>query len=307
MSVNLAKPEGAAAKARPILGLVAAFSVAAATGAAGFWYGREYAAAQSPSVGTVVAIGAMLHREREAVDQAKRESISHLDALGGRLAEMQADLLRLNALGGRLVDMAGLSAEEFDFDNPPPQGGPAPSESTLSTAQELTEEIDDLFSELQDRGRKLTVLEQLIMERDLDRQSLPAGSPVLSGYITSKFGYRRDPFTRRGGFHSGVDFAGKRGAPIVAVADGLVIQSERRSGYGRTVEIRHGNGLVTRYAHAQKLLVKKGDIVKQGEIIATIGSSGRSTGPHLHFEVIEDGRQVNPMKYVGLNRRRFEG
>jgi murein DD-endopeptidase MepM/ murein hydrolase activator NlpD len=118
---------------------------------------------------------------------------------------------------------------------------------------------------------------------------------------------RKDPFNRKRSFHRGVDFAGKRGAPIVAVADGLVVLAESRGGYGRTVEIRHGNGLVTRYAHNQKLLVEEGDLVKQGQKIATLGSSGRATGPHLHFEVLEDGKQVNPMKYVGLKKRDSEG
>mgnify|MGYP003572695619 CR=1 FL=1 len=299
--------ESGGVKARSILGLVTACTIAVAAGAAGFWYGQLFTAAKSPTSGTVAAIGLMLQREREAVDQAQRESNSHFDALGGRLAQMQADLLRLNALGGRLVNMAGLSEEEFDFENPPPMGGPEPSSGAQTTAAELTEEIDDLFSELQDRDRKLTLLEQIIMERDLEKQSVPAGSPTRSGYVTSKFGYRRDPINRKGSFHRGVDFAGKRGSPIVAVADGLVILAERRSGYGRTVEINHGNGLVTRYAHAQKLLVKKGDVVKQGKVIATVGSSGRSTGPHLHFEVIEDGTHVDPMKYVGLKKRNFEG
>lgn len=293
----------AGGNSRAILAFFSVCVVAAAAGGAGFWFGQGFALGRSPASMTVAYLEQMFQRERVALEEVKQESLSHLDALGGRLGQLQAEILRLNALGGRLVQMAGLSDEEFDFDNPPAMGGPEPSESTDATATELTEEINDLFSELQDRNQKLTLLEQLIMERDLDDQIMPAGSPVLSGFITSKFGYRKDPINRKGSFHAGVDFAGKRGSPIIAVADGLVVYADTRNGYGRTVEIRHGNGLVTRYAHNQKLLVKEGDLVEQGQVIAKLGSTGRSTGPHLHFEVLEDGKQVNPMKYVGLKKK----
>jgi len=294
----------AGGKSRVVLGFVAVLALAVATGGAGFWYGQIFAAGQASAAYMTAALGEMFERERAALEEIKRESLSHMDAMGGRLGQMQAEMLRLNALGGRLVQMAGLSDDEFDFDNPPAQGGPEPSELSDLTSEELTEEMNDLFSELQDRDRKLTMLEQLIMERDLEDQIMPAGSPVLSGFITSKFGYRKDPFKRKSSFHSGVDFAGKVGSPIVAVADGLVIAAESKSGYGKTVEIRHGNGLVTRYAHNQKLLVKPGDLVEQGDTIAKLGSTGRSTGPHLHFEVLEDGEPVNPLKYVGLKKKK---
>jgi len=290
-------------KSRAILGFMAVLVFALASGGAGFWYGQIFAAGQASAAYTMAAIGSMFDRERAALEEVKQESLSHMDAIGGRLGQMQAEMLRLNALGGRLVQMAGLSTEEFDFDNQPPQGGPEPSEVSDITAAELTEEMNNLFSELQDRNRKLTMLEQLIMERDLEEQIMPAGSPVLSGFITSKFGYRKDPINRKSSFHAGIDFAGKVGSPVVAVADGLVVAAETKNGYGRTVEIRHGNGLVTRYAHNQKLLVKEGDLVKQGQTIAKLGSSGRSTGPHLHFEVLDDGKPVNPLKYVGLKKK----
>jgi murein DD-endopeptidase MepM/ murein hydrolase activator NlpD len=252
-------------------------------------------------------LGEMFERERLALAEARRESLSHLDALGGRLGAMQAELLRLNALGERLVQMAGLSEDEFDFENPPALGGPEPAESTQTTATELVDEMDRLLAELRDRDRKLALLEELIMEQDLQAASLPAGRPVRSGVITSKYGYRKDPLTGRRSFHRGVDFAGKRGADILAVADGLVIAAETRSGYGRTVDIRHANGLVTRYAHNKELLVEVGDLVKKGEVIAKLGSSGRATGPHLHFEVLEDGKQINPLQFAGAKKRGSEG
>jgi murein DD-endopeptidase MepM/ murein hydrolase activator NlpD len=282
-------------------------SFVAATGAAGFWLGQVYADIRTSTTGTLAALGAMFERERAALNKIKEESLSHLDAVGGRLGQMQAEILRLNALGARLVQMAGLSDEEFDFENPPAVGGPEPLEAAEELHLELTDEMNRLFSELQDRDRKLSLLEQLIMERELEEQIMPAGSPVLSGFVTSKFGFRKDPFNGKGSFHRGVDFAGKRGTPVIAVADGLVVLAESRSGYGRTVEIHHGNGLVTRYAHNQKLLVKEGDLVEQGQTIATLGSSGRATGPHLHFEVLEGGEQVDPMKYVGTKKRDPKG
>jgi murein DD-endopeptidase MepM/ murein hydrolase activator NlpD len=302
MSVFFVQHHGPATGVRAFLGVFLLLTVLAGVGGLGFWYGQIYTLEQLPASQTVAMLESMFDRERGELEAAKQESLSHLDALSGRLGGLQAEVLRLNALGERLVQMASLSADEFDFNKPPPLGGPEPTEALPSTAGELAEEIENLFSELQDRDRKLSLLEELIMERDLQEQIMPAGRPVLSGYITSKFGPRKDPLNGRRSFHHGVDFAAKRGTEIVAVADGLVIASERRSGYGRTVEIRHGNGLVTRYAHNQKLLVKVGDLVKQGQAIATVGSSGRVTGPHLHFEVLRDGKHVDPMAYVGATR-----
>lgn len=286
--------------------------VAVTAGGAGFWYGRtiSLSPAQVPGAGGAEAIvqqvEGLLAREQGRLEDTRRETLAHLDALGGRLGQMQAELIRLNALGERLVRMADLSAEEFDFQNPPPMGGLEQGVGSRPTVEELTEEMQRLFSELQDRDRKLGLLEELIMQRDLRAQTMPAGSPVLSGYITSRFGPRKDPISGRRSFHQGVDFAGKRGSPVVAVADGLVIFSARRSGYGRVVEIRHGNGVVTRYAHNHELKVREGDLVRQGQTIATLGSSGRATGPHVHFEVLEDGKAVDPMKYVRIAQQDTE-
>ena len=281
--------------------------LAGGSGAAGFWYGQALLAKESGGVDAADLLSSLFEQERQVIAEARQEALSHLDALGGKLGGMQAELLRLNALGERLVQMAGLSEEEFDFQNPPALGGPEPEESLQTTAGELMTEMDRLLEELKDRDRKLSLLEELIMEQDLQADSLPTGGPVRSGVITSTYGYRKDPIHGRRSFHRGVDFAGKRGTDILAVADGLVITSETKSGYGRTVEIRHANGLVTRYAHNQKLLVQVGDLVKKGEVIAKLGSSGRSTGPHLHFEVLKDGTQIDPMKFAGVRKYRRKG
>ena len=280
--------------------------VAAGTGAAGFWYGQIHSAAAGTGDQTSALLASL---ERRSHDQFLREDLptaSELDTLSLRLSQMQAELLRLNALGERLVEKANLSPEEFDFQHAPPQGGPEPLETLPTSSEEFAMEMARLGREIEDRGRKLRLLDQVVMERELSEDSLSPGLPVRSGYISSYFGMRKDPLHGRQSFHSGVDYAGKVGTDILAIADGLVIQSETVSGYGRLVEIRHANGLVTRYAHCKKLLVAAGDLVTKGQVIATLGSSGRSTGPHLHFEVLKEGVAINPLRLAGLDLPRQE-
>ena len=280
--------------------------VAAGTGAAGFWYGQIHSAAAGTGDQTSALLASL---ERRSHDQFLREdlpSACELDTLSLRLSQMQAELLRLNALGERLVEKANLSPEEFDFQHAPPQGGPEPLETLPTSSEEFALEMARLGREIEDRGRKLRLLDQVVMERELSEDSLSPGLPVRSGYISSYFGMRKDPLHGRQSFHSGVDYAGKIGTDILAVADGLVIQSETVSGYGRLVEIRHANGLVTRYGHCKKLLVEAGDLVTKGQVIATLGSSGRSTGPHLHFEVLKEGVAINPLRLAGLDLPRQE-
>jgi len=229
----------------------------------------------------------------------EKEFSAHIDAVSGQVGAMQAEILRLNALGERLVEMAGLSKDEFDFQAPPPQGGPDTGSKGPAPIDALAEELASVLSELDDRKRKLTLLEQLIMERDLGEQlAAPSGWPVRAGYISSTFGFRKDPFRGRGAFHKGLDFAGVRGSPVLAVAEGVVTFSGKQNGYGNLVEIRHPDGKSTRYGHCERLLVKEGTAVDRGQTIATLGSTGRSTGPHVHFEVLIGGKQVNPIKYV---------
>ena len=190
---------------------------------------------------------------------------------------MQAELQRLNALGERLVGMADLSPDEFDFANTPPQGGSDVGDFHDYDIKELANELGGVLALVNDRKRKLTLLERSIVDRNLNKEALPSGWPVRTGYITSKFGYRFHPIKRKRSFHRGVDFAGKRGSPVVAVADGLVTFSGRKGGYGRMIEVRHADGLVTRYAHNTKNLVKEGQLIEKGQKIATVGSSGSAT------------------------------
>jgi murein DD-endopeptidase MepM/ murein hydrolase activator NlpD len=247
----------------------------------------------------VVEWGAKLEEQRAQVLATRRELQDRLDAIASRVGQMNAHVIRLDALGRRLTDMAKLDKGEFDFDREPAVGGPeGVMEGAVAAAPELTAMLDDLANQIKDRERQLAVLESLISTRNLSRQIVPGGRPVTSGWISSCFGHRADPFTGRRAFHRGLDFAGPSGAEVVAVASGVVTYSKERFGYGKVVEINHGNGYVTRYAHNQRVLVAPGDTIQKGQPIALIGSTGRSTGPHLHFEVLKQGRAVDPMSFV---------
>jgi murein DD-endopeptidase MepM/ murein hydrolase activator NlpD len=241
----------------------------------------------------------VVRSQQAEIAEARNTAQADLNALTLRVGQMQAQMLRLNALGERLVQQGDFAEGEFDFNNPPAVGGPQDVAGLQST--ELTDfmgMLDELMVELDDRKHKLNVLESLLMDRNLRERVMPSGRPVESGWLSSKFGKRTDPFTGKQEHHEGVDFAGKEGADVVAVGDGVVSWAGKRSGYGTMVEVTHGNGYVTRYGHNKKSLVAVGETVKKGQLIAMMGSTGRSTGPHVHFEVLRNGKTVNPGKYI---------
>ena len=210
------------------------------------------------------------------LDKVRREAQHEVNALAARLAELQAQANRLNALGARLTRSGQLQDGEFEFDKPVGQGG-AGRASDMPPAE----------------LRRRIVL--------LDRNAVPSRDPSAGSYITSGFGGRADPFGGGSQFHKGIDFEADVGDPVLAVADGVVSYSGVRSGYGNVVEVDHGNGYVTRYAHNSRLTRSVGDLVRSGQEIAKAGSSGRSTGAHVHFEVWQDGVVVNPRKFLGHN------
>ena len=218
--------------------------------------------------------------------------------LAKRVGQMQAQLLRLDALGKHLTDVAKLNRGEFDFDNPPAVGGPETGPGEGPVVPALDSMLESMDAQIDDRRRQLTALQNLILTRELASQIVPGGRPVESGYISSLYGQRTDPFDGNQATHTGLDFAGAAGTRVLAVADGIVSHAGPDGGYGRLIEITHGNGYVTRYAHNAKLLVAAGQTVKRGDAIALMGSTGRSTGTHLHFEVLRDGRSVNPLSFV---------
>jgi len=245
-----------------------------------------------------------LQSQRRLLNDIKAETDQSLSALALNLGQLRAHVARLDALGGRLTEMAKLDASEFDFTAEPALGGPTPTGQQNSVdARELAESLERMSGELSDRADKLTALESLLMSRKLQGATHPEGRPVSSGWMSSGFGGRADPMSGKSEFHRGVDFAGKRGSDVVAVAAGVITWSGKRYGHGNSVEISHGNGYATRYSHNLENLVKKGEKVEKDQVIAKMGSSGRSTGPHVHFEVLHDGKIVNPVNFIRSAKR----
>jgi murein DD-endopeptidase MepM/ murein hydrolase activator NlpD len=224
-----------------------------------------------------------------------------VSALSLRLADMNAHVLRMDALGKRLTQMANISSGELNFDAAPAVGGPEDGDGRSGAGAQIpdiTRQIDDLQRKLALRDGQLLALENVILSRSLNAAVRPAGQPVLEGYISSLFGGRTDPFDGHEAIHKGVDIAGLAGSEVLSVATGVVTRAGAASGYGNLVEINHGSGYTTRYGHNQEVLVSVGDTVTRGQPIALMGSTGRSTGPHVHFEVLRNGRQVDPLSFI---------
>ncbi len=242
-------------------------------------------------------------RQRDQVKTAIGDAEHNLDALALRMGEIQSRVVRLDALGRRLVEMANLDAEEFNFNEPPARGGPdLVTEREPFEVPDFLASLEELVQMLEDREPKLAVVEGTLMNRKLHAEVFPTGRPVNKGWISSVFGWRNDPMTGKRAFHEGIDFAGRANSEVVAVAAGVVVWSGKRWGFGNTVEINHGNGYSTLYAHNKKNLVKVGETVKKGQVLALLGSTGRSNGPHVHFEVRRNGKAVNPIKFVRATR-----
>jgi murein DD-endopeptidase MepM/ murein hydrolase activator NlpD len=254
---------------------------------------------------------------RDDVTQRDRFLRENLDVMATRVGEMQAKLLKLEAMSDRVSGLAGVKPEEFKPVIAPRTSAPAASgaggrgapsglggpfvpglsmnerismeglSTDMSTLDVRADQTTDLF----------TLIESRLLEGRLAQLLVPSSAPVV-GPVGSGFGFRTDPFTGRGALHTGLDFPADVGTPIVAAAGGMVVNTEVHPGYGNLVEIDHGNGLVTRYAHASKVLVKAGDLVKRGQNVAQVGNTGRSTGPHLHFEVLVDNVPQNPARFL---------
>lgn len=247
----------------------------------------------------VAALRTEVQQQRAEIQQLQEATRENLSAFSVRLGRLNAHVIRLDALGDRLTRMAQLDEGEFNFDSTPALGGPDVDAATeAETLPELLMSMDDMNDRLNNREQQLNVLENLLMNRNLHDQVMPAGRPITKGWLSSYFGVRTDPFTGKRARHYGLDFAGSEGGDVVAVAAGVVTFSGPRYGYGNMVEINHGNGFVTRYAHNKSNLVQVGDVVKKGQVISLMGSSGRSTGPHVHFEVLQNGKVVDPLKYI---------
>lgn len=240
-------------------------------------------------------IGFVLRDELARNEQFMRDNVS---ALAKRMGEMQAQLMRLDALGERIAKLAGIRPEEFNFKELPGRGGAAPVDGRPLTLDELKNEMERIARGVSSRQDYLDVIESELLAAQVRRALLPQNTPVSEGFVGSGYGMRTDPFTGQLAMHAGVDFAAPVGTPIFAAAGGVVASAETHPVYGNTVTIDHGNDLSTLYAHASKIVVKPGDIVRRGQKIAEVGNTGRSTGPHLHFEVHVRGQPQNPSKFL---------
>ena len=222
-----------------------------------------------------------------------------LDTMAISLGQMQARLLRLDSLGTRLVKVAGMKPNEIDFSKVPAQGGAyVPAGQHEVTLTSMNQQLGSLSALLTDRGDKLAALETLLQQDRLRKKMLNTIAPVSSGWYSSNFGWRLDPFTGQSAMHEGVDYVVPLGTPIHAAANGIVVYADMHPQFGNLVEIDHGNDVMTRYAHASKLMVEVGQVVKKGQLISLVGSTGRSTGNHLHFEVRFKGLAQNPVRFL---------
>jgi murein DD-endopeptidase MepM/ murein hydrolase activator NlpD len=245
------------------------------------------------------ALDATQRESRQPAGDFARLTQRQLQAMTLNLAELEARMTRLDALGQHLTTVADLEEGEFDFSQAPAMGGPVSNEMSVDLKSiDLSSELSRFESHLDNREQQLEMLESLLTNSKWQEQSVLSGKPVTGGYMSSRYGWRTDPISGKRSMHTGLDFAGKPGSKIVAVASGVVTWAGREGAYGNTVEISHGGDYVTRYSHNKENLVTPGDIVRKGETIALMGSSGRATGNHVHYEIYKNGRSVDPASYV---------
>ena len=267
-------------------------------GKIGYQLGYHNASIPAESESEIASLKDVVRKERMNLQLVKVETENNLDALAIKLGSLQAKLMRLEAIGERLVSAVDVDIDKEVFKDDPAMGSASDGEAgRTQTSLDLLMGIDRLSEQLATQDKQLTTLEKVLTKRDVKKEVVPSGMPV-KGYISSGFGGRVHPISGKYKGHQGVDIPGKRGTRIKAVAGGVVIKSERVSGYGNMVEVKHADGLTTVYGHNKKNTVKKGDIIEKGDTVALLGSTGRSTGPHVHFEVRKNGKPVNPMRYI---------
>ena len=264
-----------------------------------YWVTMKYAVdIQNPFIQSLIST-----LTQQSAQQAEKDMREQLNSLAMKLGELQARMMRLDAFGERLAKVAGVDGE-FNFSEPPGVGGPSPNASMMGNVsyQDFRSKLTDVSKVLDDRADKLGMLDSVLMQGRLAAKAIPTTLPVTTGYFSSNFGYRIDPFNGRSAFHTGVDFIAAPGSPIFAAAGGVVSASEWHNEYGNMVDIDHDNGLTTRYAHLSQKSVVVGDVVLKGQIIGSLGQTGRATGPHLHFEVRENSVPLNPNRFLNFSR-----
>lgn len=268
-------------------------------GVLGYTWWQDRNSSERVNVESLLAWESELSAQKQQIEKTRKETKAQLAALTLKMGELQGRLVRLDALGERLTQIAQLDQGEFDFSGLPAIGGPETSTiGEAYTPPDFLTVVDHLSHQIDNRQQQLEVLENLLNKRKLEDDVFVAGRPVAKGWMSSRFGRRTDPFTGKVAFHSGVDFSAKEGTEITSVAAGVVTRAAKYRHYGYMVEVNHGSGYITRYAHNKSNLVKVGDVVKKGQIIALVGSTGRSTGAHVHFEVYKHGRAIDPATYI---------
>lgn len=277
--------------------LFAILAFGAAVAVWGVWHSYQSKTASLVNAQTIEQWKTILLKQKADLAQIKKQANAINKSLARRIGKLQAGLLRLEALAlsMQVADAVGKKELDVDFSVAFALGGPEGKEHTDAHFHNM---MDDMSEELLRRQEQLTLLNELLHQRQQESNTIPLGRPVLrgKGWLSSKYGQRIDPFSGKVSTHKGVDFAGQINWPVVATGAGVVVYAEHRSNYGLLVEINHGNGYVTRYAHHAKLQVAAGDIVEAGALIGNMGNSGRSTGPHVHYEVLKDGKHINPKR-----------
>lgn len=288
--MNLAQPLAVAVASLSLLGLVAGvFSL-------GMHMGQRSPLADAGN--SPLEWTRTFSRQQAEIADLRQQLQRRVDALAARVGQVNAHVIRLDALGKRLTTLANIDTREFNFDTLPASGG-SEEPGQQSEVPDLTQMINQVEERLLSREGQMSALENVILTRQLREQIQPEGRPVKQGFISSYYGSRNDPINGSFSFHRGIDFAGNTGDLVVAVAAGVVSYAGVRSGYGNVIEITHGNGYVTRYAHNSRNLVPVGTMVTRGETVAAMGSTGHSTGPHVHFEVLQNGSAIDPLSFIG--------
>jgi len=245
-----------------------------------------------------IAVESRVNEQQQEMLKTRDYVRQHMDVLGRRIGSLQAQVSRINAVEMRIAETSGINLEDFQFEEDPPIGGAADSETVDSEQIDIENAIVAIEKELSLRESEIAAVDFLLSRNSLETQQTPAGWPVEGGWVSSNFGTRLHPISGKKQFHRGVDIPGKEGSSVLAVADGVVIRSQKSSTFGWVVELDHGDSYTTLYSHNKKNLVSQGETVVKGQAIAQIGSTGRATGPHVHFEVAKNKRSINPIRYL---------
>lgn len=295
VSERLAKPRTITIR-RAQLAWFGVILVAVVLAASGTLY--QVASSRAPDAASFDQVASNADQDPQAESSQLRETLS---AMAVKVGQMQAKLMRLDSLGERLAKAAGVKPNEIQFDQMPGRGGAVSSNPQHDfSLDELNAQLETLARQVDQRDETLGMLESLVTMEQVQKKLLPSFKPVASGWHSSRFGWRIDPFTGHKAMHEGMDFVAEAGTPIFAAAGGVVSYAGRHPQYGNMIDIAHGNDLVSRYAHASRLLVRVGDFVQSGGKIAEVGSTGRSTGAHLHFEVHHKGIPQNPARFLNI-------